>query len=438
MSEKIESIQAITEYAIHSETDIFPSMSNEEFRLLKADIKKHGQKMAILVYRNKIVDGRQRLRACRELGIEPWFTDTGKLEMPTRSFIVSQNLHRRHLGDGQRALIAAKLVSTKKGANQHTAEAVSQKQAAKVCHVSIDSVQRAMKVLESRHDGLLKSVENGELDISSAAVLSSLPTEELDELAEKPTKAKTDRAKAIRLAGQEEQHKQKLAVKKKHIAKLRESSEPFDHAVGPFDVIYADPPWDHISEVELGYPTMKIDAICDLLRDSRAVAVDSALFLWVPASLIAEGLKVIEAWGFRYVTQAIWHKCENGMGTYFRINHEVLMFAIRCGGPSAPAGLPFGSVISKPRGMHSQKPDKFYEVIESMYPNCSKMELFRRGVPREGWYCWGNEVQHGPAVPLGQRILDAMVVERMAGEVVELMKTEKVVEAVNDPVPQAA
>jgi N6-adenosine-specific RNA methylase IME4 len=62
---------------------------------------------------------------------------------------------------------------------------------------------------------------------------------------------------------------------------------------------------------------MKLDAICDLLRGSKAVSHDAVLFLWVPASLIADGLKVIEAWGFRCFTHAIWHKGGERHGLVF-------------------------------------------------------------------------------------------------------------------------
>lgn len=422
-----------TEYLIHSAAALFPPMSDAEFAELKADIETNGQQMPILVYRNKIVDGRERLRACHELGIEPVYKDVGKLDVPTQAFIVSQNLHRRHLSGGQRSLIAAKLSNTKKGANQHTAEAVSQKQAAEACKVSADSVQRAVKVLESGHEGLIQVVESGELDISNAAALVTLAQDELDELVKRSAKEMIARAKKEREEVRDELRKLKL----KQIDETRKNSQPFDHGVGPFNVIYADPPWDYIPEVQLGYPTMKLDDICDLLRGSQAVSSDAVLFLWVPASRIVDGLKVIEAWGFRYITHAVWNKGEGGMGSYFRITHEVLMFATRGSTviPEVPTEARPGSVFSYKRGMHSQKPSEIYGVIERMYPELPKMELFRRGVPRDGWYSWGNEVQHGPAAPLEQQIADAMAVEPVAGEVIEMAVAG---DAVNDSVPQAA
>ena len=113
------------------------------------------------------------------------------------------------------------------------------------------------------------------------------------------------------------------------------------------------------------------------------------------------------------------------------------MFATRGSAsiPEVPTEARPGSVFTYKRGMHSQKPEELYGVIERMYPELPKMELFRRGVSRDGWYSWGNEVQHGPATPLGQQIVDAMAVEPVAGELVEMAETG---DAVNDLEQQAA
>lgn len=417
---------------VHPATGLFPAMRNEEFWQLKQDIRNSGQKMPILVHHNQIVDGRQRLRACRELGIDPVFLAVPTLGMSVQSYIVSQNLHRRHLDDSQRAMIAARLTNTSLGANQHTAQAVSQKQAAADLDVSVDSLQRASKVIKAGHDGLIEAVDSGRLDVSNAVALITLSQDELDKLVTESAEKLTEAAKRAR----KEESEKRRKLQANAVQAIRNLNRPFDHTVGPFNVVYADPPWDYMAETTLGYPTMATSEICDLLRDSNSVADDAALFLWVPASLVGDGLKVIEAWGFRYITQAIWHKGASGMGQYFRVNHEVLLFGLRGHRmPQVAAESRSASVFQFDRRVHSQKPDEFYEVIEAMYPDLPKMELFRRGVPRDGWHCWGNEVQHGPAVPLGQQIVDAMAVEPTAGELVEV---DEAGDAVNDPVPQAA
>jgi N6-adenosine-specific RNA methylase IME4 len=217
-------------------------------------------------------------------------------------------------------------------------------------------------------------------------------------------------------------------IKLDQIGVLKAASKPLDPTVGPFNVIYADPPWDYIPADQLGYPTMPLNEICDLLRGKPVVARAAALFLWVPASLIGDGLKVIEAWGFKYRTQAIWAKGGSGMGPYFRVNHEVLLLATRGHTlPEVPPESRDTSVFEFPRRAHSQKPDEFYEVIERMYPEMPKLELFRRGVPRAGWYCWGNEVQAGPA--MNHVVVGTTVVEQAPGTMVV---NEMLVDAAND------
>ncbi len=86
------------------------------------------------------------------------------------SFIVSLNLVRRHLSESQRAMVAAKIASLPKGANQHASiDAPSQADAAEMLNISRMSVQRARKVRESGDTKLIAAVESGEVTVSAAA-----------------------------------------------------------------------------------------------------------------------------------------------------------------------------------------------------------------------------------------------------------------------------
>jgi N6-adenosine-specific RNA methylase IME4 len=82
-----------------------------------------------------------------------------------------------------------------------------------------------------------------------------------------------------------------------------------------------------------------------------------------------------------------------GPGVWLRNRHELLLFARK--GSFAPPDPEdrVDSVLEAPRGRHSQKPEVVYELIERMYPQASRLELFARGTPRPGWICWGNEVE---------------------------------------------
>ena len=167
---------------------------------------------------------------------------------------------------------------------------------------------------------------------------------------------------------------------------------------GTYPVIYADPPWRVGSAwasraVDNHYPTLDLEEIKAL---DMPAAEDAALFLWSLASMQPEALEVIDAWGFTYRTQFVWAKPQIGMGSYVRTQHEPLLIATRGKMPTpAPACRP-ASLISAPRREHSQKPGVVYELIERMYPDTARLELFARN-RRAGWDAWGNEAPEAVA-----------------------------------------
>ena len=95
-------------FEVHKYAALTPEMSPEDFERLKADIKEHGQKTAIVVFEGKVLDGRHRLRACKELGIEPWFVTFQGDEEAAHRDSLRQNLQRRHVTPLQRAWSARK------------------------------------------------------------------------------------------------------------------------------------------------------------------------------------------------------------------------------------------------------------------------------------------------------------------------------------------
>tara|TARA_B100000749_G_C18423121_1_gene464388 strand:- start:917 stop:1573 length:657 start_codon:yes stop_codon:yes gene_type:complete len=173
----------------------------------------------------------------------------------------------------------------------------------------------------------------------------------------------------------------------------------------PYGTILADPPWQFQNRTGKvapehkrlnRYGTMRLDDICDL--PVEAIADNPAhLYLWVPNALLPEGLKVMDAWGFRYVSNIIWEKVRKdggpdgrGVGFYFRNVTEVLLFGVR--GKNARTLAPGRrqvNIIRSQKREHSRKPDEQYKIIEE----CSwgpRIELFSRG-KRKGWTVWGNQ-----------------------------------------------
>ena len=172
-----------------------------------------------------------------------------------------------------------------------------------------------------------------------------------------------------------------------------------------YKTVLADPPWQFQNRTGKmapehkrlnRYPTMKLEEIMAL--PIREVVDDTAhLYLWVPNALLAEGLKVMEAWGFTYKTNLIWYKIRKdggpdrrGVGFYFRNVTEIILFGVR--GKNArtlPPARSQENIISSRKREHSRKPDEQYDLIESCSPG-PFLEMFARG-GREGWDVWGNQ-----------------------------------------------
>lgn len=370
-------------------------MSAAEYAALRDDIQKNGQREPIWVWNDQIIDGRHRAQACEELGIEPASRQYDGDESTLVAFVVSLNLHRRHLDESQRAMVAGRLATLPKGTNQHASiEAPTQTQAADLLNVSRPSVQRAREVIEHGAPELMQAVESGRVSVSAAATIADGLKEHKEQQAEIVARGEREileAAKAIRTKKAEERRAERI----EKIVEISKGNAPLGQIAERYPVIYADPPWryEHIETesraIENQYPTMTLDEIKALDLDSIALD-DCVLFMWATSPKLAEAFEVLQAWGFEYRTCAVWDKQKIGMGYYFRQQHELLLVAVR-GQPMtpAPANRP-SSVLSFPRGEHSAKPVEVYELIEAMYPELPKLEMFCRS-PRDGWGAWGNQ-----------------------------------------------
>jgi hypothetical protein len=171
-------------YKIHPFAMKFPEMCGGEYAALKADIRQNGQKVPIIKQDDLILDGRHRLRACRELDLEPLIAEWDGDGAPI-AFIASMNLHRRHLTESQRAKIAVEMHKTGKSAATQTADESSQKpitlaEAAEIMHVGERTVRDAKFVLEHGTPLEIDAVEKGEAAVSTLAgeIRSGKPAKE--------------------------------------------------------------------------------------------------------------------------------------------------------------------------------------------------------------------------------------------------------------------
>jgi hypothetical protein len=180
----------------HPVADLFPPLEGEALAALTEDIKLHGLRSAIVLHEGAILDGRNRLAACLASGIQPRFVAWTKKGSPT-TWVLSMNLHRRHLDEAQRAMIAARvkvllgeearqrqldLAGTRKNKRRDlTANwrqgrdlTTAEKAAAKL-NVSPRMVERAARVIRDGDPGLIAAVDRGEVAVSAAAEVARLP-----------------------------------------------------------------------------------------------------------------------------------------------------------------------------------------------------------------------------------------------------------------------
>ena len=154
---------------IHPAAQLFPLIDGDAFDRLVTDIESHGQHEPITVMLDgSILDGRNRWRACEQLGIEP-ITRIYEGADPL-GFVISLNLHRRHLNESQRAMVASKIANLPRGTNQHSSiELPTQSQAASMLNVSVAGIKRAAKVRAEGAPELVTAVERGTTSVHAAA-----------------------------------------------------------------------------------------------------------------------------------------------------------------------------------------------------------------------------------------------------------------------------
>jgi N6-adenosine-specific RNA methylase IME4 len=345
-------------------------MSAGEFAAFRADVAERGIVSPLEINAAGVVlDGRQRLRAALELGLESVPVRLLAVEDEPRHILLAA-LRRRDLGESQRAALQLELIDYD--------QAVAQRLARSRANLRHSSVEVA--TLPPRA-GKLRD------QLAAAAGVSARTAQD----------ALTVRAADPELfarvkAGELPAHRAAQQVRRAERYREIEPAGPLP--TGPFELIYADPPWQLGNPggpyaPENHYPTMPLEEIAAM---QVPAAENSVLFLWAVNCLLPQALQVLDAWGFHYVAKLSWVKDSIGLGNWVRYRDEPLLMGRRGSYPAPEPERRVDSVIEAPRRRHSQKPDCVYELIERMYPQASKLELFRRGSPHPGWAAWGNEV----------------------------------------------
>jgi N6-adenosine-specific RNA methylase IME4 len=179
-----------------------------------------------------------------------------------------------------------------------------------------------------------------------------------------------------------------------------------------FETVLADPPWRFQNRTGKmapehrrlsRYETMTLEDI-KALPLADVCGETAHLYLWVPNALLAEGLQVMESWGFTYKTNLVWYKTRKdggpdgrGVGFYFRNVTELVLFGVRGSRRTLDPGRRQVNLFTERKREHSRKPEGLYDIIEECSPG-PYLELFARH-SRQGWHQWGDELLVEPLQP---------------------------------------
>lgn len=166
----------MTELKQHPLSGHFPAMSGGAFAELRADIATNGLRLPIVLYLGQVLDGWNRYQACSQIGVEPHYEEFVGTEAEAMQYVVSANLMRRHLYEGERAIIAARFATMQRGrpSDKETPASIienplSVAQAAELFNVGETIVKEARAILTSGDDELIASVSEGRRSVKDAA-----------------------------------------------------------------------------------------------------------------------------------------------------------------------------------------------------------------------------------------------------------------------------
>lgn len=368
----------------HPLAGLFPLIDGDEFNDLAADIATHGLREPIVLYDGAILDGRNRYAACLSVGVAPTFVEYDGED--ALAFVLSLNLHRRHLSQSQKAALALDILPMAEAEAKMRRAATEGRPAAETEHTNMLSLGQPRKAAAD----VARMVGVSQSYVESAKAVALAAPDLMDDIRRGDM--------TVTEAKREINERRREARREDNRALVAATPAPEVVAAGArFATIVIDPPWDWGDEGDadqLGrarptYATMTIDELAALPVGSLA-DIDCHLYLWITNRSLPKGARLLEAWGFRYVTCLTWCKPSIGMGNYFRGSTEHVLFAVKGSQPLKRRDV--GTWFAAPRpGRHSAKPPEFHDLVESCSPG-PYLEMFARS-SRDGWTPWGAEAQ---------------------------------------------
>lgn len=374
---------------------LLPPLSADDYAALEADIIARGVLVPVEYDEaGNILDGHHRVAICESLGLVDWprFVRKGLSEEDKREHARALNLSRRHLTAAQkREVIEAQLKETPSISSRAIAARFG------VHHGTVSKVRS--KLEQTGEISQLEKTEGRDGKMRAKPMRTMFL----------PDRANVKELKAVAKAIRTQERATSRQVRGEIINAISEQGRMTAGEMprAAFPILYADPPWQQEAwsdetgqDKGLMYPAMTLDDIKALCAGERSPATrDAVLFLWVTMNRLDDGIEVLRAWGFDYVTGFCWDKEVIGMGRWVRDRHEILLIGKRGDFPSPLEGTQSASVYAERKGPHSRKPVWFAAEIERLYPDMRKLELFQRkeslaeGDPRltGRWSFWGFE-----------------------------------------------
>lgn len=365
---------------VHDLALLFPPMTDEELSDLRADISANGIQQPIAVWRGSIIDGRHRYQICRELGIEPPIQEIDDDADPVR-FVLSANMHRRHLNESQRGLIWADLrsIAGEESTNPYFSS-LTREEAGGVLGVGTGTLTLSTRVVRNGAAGVKEAVRQGTLRVWDAAQMVDRP-HEVQEFAVRAVEAGEARTAVAAVN----------ALDRRVLAE-----NPPALPSGVYRTVVIDPPWPMTkiarevrpNQQGFDYPTMSIDEIAALDVPSR-LADDAHVFLWTTQKFLPAAFDLLGSWNLNYRFTMVWHKPGGiQIHNYPQFNCEFVVVGTK-GSPIFTDLKSFNVAFEADRQGHSVKPAEFYDVLRRVTAS-PRLDMFsRREI--DGFETWGNE-----------------------------------------------
>ena len=384
-------------YPVSELAEAFRGPTPLEYKTLKDDIDLNGQQVPIALKDGKIVDGRQRKRACIELGITPRYEELPDDIDPAR-FLMAMHRKYRNLSKNDLALAASMLSAwsrpggdrksedyqLRRDHSAHVHNGLTQQEAARSLGVSPRLVSKASRLLAEDSPAipeLQEAVRTGEVNIGAAYEVKDQPPE-VQEQALDRFRSGEDRT---------------ITAAVRAIVAKETESDSTPQPPSAYRTIVVDPVWAAGNLGREARPNGEAPAhsamtVEEISQMKLPLADGAFVFLWTTQEHLPDAFRVLDRWGLEYKFTMVWEK-GRGVQPAGSCQHDVeFIVAGARGEPRFTKDWPFSSVITAPGADplagHSVKPKKFYDLLRQFTPG-PRLELPEDGVRH--WPVWEED-----------------------------------------------